>query len=60
MERVKQLRSSRSDNSQVVLVQALRAIEDLSAELDRTRAERDQLKALVDGPRGKANFSEAA
>lgn len=47
-----------SDNSTVRLLgAAVDAIEGLSAELDRTRAERDQLKARL---AGKANLSEAA
>lgn len=36
-----------------ILAEAVRAIEALNSELDRTRAERDHLRALV-GSRGKA------
>lgn len=46
-------------DSRSVIVEAVRAISGLSAELDRTRAERDRLRALV-GSQGKATISEAA
>lgn len=46
-------------SSRTVLANAMRAIERLSEELDRTRAERDQLRALV-GSLGKAHLGEAA
>ena len=44
-------------NSDHVLAAAVLAIEGLSTELDRTRAERDLLRERLSG---KANLSEAA
>lgn len=42
------------------LVSALQLAEHLSAELDRTRAERDRLTARLAAAQGKANLSEVA
>ena len=48
------------NRSRIVLANAVRAIERLSEELDRTRAERDQLKSLLVGSSRKASLREAA
>jgi hypothetical protein len=61
MESVSQvyIRSS-EPNSYVVLASAMRAIRGLSAELDRTRTERDHLREQLAASERKAQLSEAA